>query len=121
MKAQLVGSERRGSQVAATRRESSLMHTVNSNLRERSEAEDHSESIAFFCECQSPSCYAPVWLSVNDFDLTAAADTGWLLIAGHQPSALWHRRAPLPTRQTARAARSLRRAPTSLEPLPVAQ
>jgi hypothetical protein len=121
METQLVGSDRSGSQAAATRRESSLMHTVNSNLRERSEAVDRSESIAFFCECKTPSCFAPVWLSVDDFDLVAAADAGWLLIAGHEPSALWHRRAPLPTRHTARPARSVRRRLGSLGAQPVAQ
>jgi hypothetical protein len=97
------------------------MHTVNSNLRERSEAVDRAESIAFFCECQTPTCYSPVWLSADDFDLTTAADAGWLLIDGHEPSALWHRRAPLPTRHTARPARSLRRRLTTFGADAVAQ
>jgi hypothetical protein len=90
------------------------MHTVNSNLRQRSEAVDSSESIAFFCECQTPTCYSPVWLSVADFDLAVGRDAGWLLLAGHQPSALWHRMEPLPTRKTARPARPARRRPTAI-------
>jgi hypothetical protein len=120
MEAQLVNSARSGSQVAtATRRESSLMHTVNSNLRERSEAVDSSESIAFFCECQTSTCYSPVWLSLVDFDAAVARDAGWLLLAGHLPSALWHRREPLPTRRTARSTRPARRRPTSIGADPV--
>jgi hypothetical protein len=115
MEAHLVDSEGPGSQVTAVtrRRESSLMHTVNSNLRQRSEAVDTSESIAFFCECQTPTCYAPVWLSAADFDTAVARDAGWLLLAGHLPSALWHRREPLPTRRTARDASVLRRRSTA--------
>jgi len=120
MEAQLVDSARSGSQVATvTRRESRLMHTVNSNLRQRSEAVDSSESIAFFCECQSPSCYSPVWLSVVDFDAAVARDAGWLLLAGHLPSALWHRREPLPTRRTARSTRPVRRRPSAIGAEPV--
>lgn len=110
MDAHLVGSARLDSQAAATtRRESSLMHTVNSNLRQRSEAVDASESIPFFCECQTPNCYAPVWLSLADFDDAVARDAGWLLLAGHFPSALWHRREPLPTWRSARPSRPARR------------
>jgi hypothetical protein len=110
MEAHLVGSEGLGTQVAAAaQRDSSLLHTVNSNLRQRSDAVDTSEAIAFFCECQTPSCYAPVWLSAADFDTAVARDAGWLLLTGHLPSALWHRREPLPTRRTSRAIPSLRR------------
>src|ERR1700690_2568865 len=104
MEARLFDSDSLGAQVTpSVRRESSLMHTVNSNLRERSEAIDGSESIAFFCECQSASCYSPVWLSLADFAM--AHDVGWLLLDGHVASALWHRREPLPTRKTARPVR----------------
>jgi hypothetical protein len=102
MEAHLVGSDGLGMQAAAAQRDSSLMHTVNTNLRSCSDAVGTSESIAFFCECQTPSCYAPVWLSAADFDTAVARDTGWLLLAGHLPSALWQRREPLPTGRTAR-------------------
>jgi hypothetical protein len=106
MEARLFDSDSLGSQVTPpVRRESSLMHTVNSNLRQRSEALDRSESIAFFCECQTASCYSPVWLSLADFDFAIAHDAGWLLLDGHVASGLWHRREPLPTRKTARPVR----------------
>jgi hypothetical protein len=101
MEARLVDSDSLGPLVARTaRRDSSLMHTVNSNVRQRSEALAGSEAIAFFCECQSPSCYAPVWLTAAEFDEQFA--DGWLLLDGHVASGLWHRREPLPTRRTAR-------------------
>jgi hypothetical protein len=116
MEAHLVVSEGLGSQATTvSRRDSSLMHTVNSNLRERSEVTDTSESIAFFCECQTATCYSPVWLSAADFDSAVAHETGWLLLAGHLPSALWHRKEPLPTRRTARAAPSLRRRSNAID------
>jgi hypothetical protein len=79
------------------------MHTVNSNVRQRSEGLDGSEAIAFFCECQIPSCYSPVWLTVADFDELFADNAGWLLLEGHVASGLWHRREPLPTRRSARS------------------
>ena len=60
MEARLVDSEGLGSQVAAAaRRDSGLMHTVNSNLRQCSEVADTSESIAFFCECQTAKLLRP--------------------------------------------------------------
>ena len=103
----------------SSRRDSNLMRSVNTNLRQRSEAVDGFESIAFFCECQSPTCYAPVWLSLADFDAAVARDAGWLLLAGHFPSALWHRREPLPTRRSARPTRSTRRRPAATDAEPV--
>jgi hypothetical protein len=88
------------------RRESSLMQSVNRNLRLRLETLAPTDAIAFFCECRSEACYSPVWLPVADFDALVARDAGWLLLDGHEPSALWHRREPLPTRTTARVLRA---------------
>jgi len=106
MEARLMDLDSLGPQVAPkARRDSSLMHTVNSNVRRRAESADGSEAIAFFCECQIPGCYAPIWLSAADFDEMFADDPGWLLLEGHVPSALWHRREPLPTRHTANSKR----------------
>lgn len=103
MEARLVDSDQPG---RAARRESRVIRSVNSSLRERSEAFDSSERIAFFCECQNVGCYLPMWMSVNAFDTMVAAEAGWLLLDGHQPSALWHHSEPLPTRESARSRRA---------------
>jgi hypothetical protein len=85
-------------------RDSNLMRSVNTNLRRRSDALAGDEPIAFFCECRSPGCYGPIWMSSEDFDGRLAEHPGWLLHEGHEPSALWHRREPLPTRTSLRRA-----------------
>ncbi len=84
-------------------RDSNLMRSVNTNLRQRSEGLADDEAIAFFCECDSASCYSPIWLSATSFDARMTSEPGWLLHQGHAPSAIWHRRAPLPTRTSLRA------------------
>ena len=85
------------------RRDSNLMRSVNTNLRSRSETLSEAEPIAFFCECAQGSCYAPIWMSAERFDDKLTAEPGWLLHEGHAPSALWHRREPLPTRTSRHA------------------
>jgi len=106
MEARLVNSDQPAlAEAAVTRRESSVIRSVNSNLRERLQPPGSSERIAFFCECQSPGCYMPLWMSVKAFDAMVAVEAGWLLLEGHHPSELWHRREPLPTRETARSRR----------------
>jgi len=86
----------------ARRRDSNLMRSVNTDLRRHSEAQAAEESIAFFCECRSPNCYAPIWMSAPAFDATTEDQSAWLLHEGHEPSALWQRREPLPTRTSLR-------------------
>lgn len=103
MEAHLVSSDRPD---IAARRESRVIRSVNGNLRERSEAFDPSERIAFFCECQNVACYRPMWMSVAAFDAMVAAEAGWLLLDGHEPSGLWHHSEPLPTRETAKSRRA---------------
>ena len=88
---------------SGSRRDSNLMRSVNTNLRQRSEMLAGNEPIAFFCECANPSCYSPLWMSVTVFDERLADQPGWVLHEGHEPSALWHRREPLPTRTSLRA------------------
>ena len=92
---------------AIARRESRLIRSVNNNLRQRAEMSAASDRIAFFCECQNTVCYSPLWISVEAFDATVADETGWLLLEGHEASALWHRTEPLPTRTTARSPRQI--------------
>lgn len=87
----------------SSRRDSNLMRSVNTNLRQRSETLAADEPIAFFCECARPSCYSPLWMSATVFDGKLTDQPGWLLHDGHEPSALWHRRQPLPTRTSLRA------------------
>jgi len=87
----------------ASLRDSNLMRSVNNNLRQRSEALPAAEPIAFFCECGSPTCYAPIWMTVASFEARVEDRPGWLLHTGHEPSALWHPREPVPTRTSQRA------------------
>jgi len=92
--------------VAEAVRESSTMRTVNTTMRELSGSFLHSEPIAFFCECDDPTCFGAVWMTSDVFDATIAGHTGWMLLVGHEPSALWHTREvpPVPaTCQTLRA------------------
>jgi hypothetical protein len=84
------------------RRDSNLMRSVNNNLRQRSETLPADEPIAFFCECGSHICYSPIWMSPAAFDARMVERPGWLVHDGHEPSALWHRREPLPTRTSLR-------------------
>jgi hypothetical protein len=97
------------------RRESSSMRNVNNVIR-RDAGSFSDDLIPFFCECQSLGCYSGIWLSPAAFDLEVAAQTGWLLLEGHEPSALWHRREPLPTRETVRSRRALHRLPANTNP-----
>jgi hypothetical protein len=106
LEARLVDSDQLApAEVAAARRESRVIRSINSNLRDRSEPSDSTERIAFFCECQNPGCYMPLWMSVAAFDAMVAVEAGWLVLEGHDPSELWHRREPLPTRESARSRR----------------
>jgi len=95
------------------------MRELNGNLRALSATFAHSDPIAFFCECQNPSCFAPVWMSVTAFDATVTGKTSWLLSEGHEPSTLWHVREPLPigeamgSRHAAAPARIGRRRPAA--------
>lgn len=84
------------------RRDSNLMRSVNNIVRQRSETLPLEDPIAFFCECANHACYSPVWISAADFDATTIERPGWLLLEGHEPSELWRRREPLPTRTSRR-------------------
>ena len=101
----LVGHQPDAPAAAIAGRESRLIRSVNSNLRRRADVFASSERIAFFCECQNTVCYSPLWMSVAAFDATVADQTGWLLLDGHEASALWHPAEPLPTRTTASSPR----------------
>ena len=65
------------------------MREANAGIRRCTEGFDASETIAFYCECRTASCYAPVWLSAAEFDAVVAAKTVWVLSAGHEPSVRW--------------------------------
>ena len=60
-----------------------LMRSVNRNLRRLAESLALSEPVASFCECQSATCYSPIWMSRAAFD--AAVIDGLLLLEGHGP------------------------------------
>ena len=88
-------------------RESSSIRTVNTTMRELSGSFTGSEPIAFFCECRNPHCFSSVWMSASVFDATVAGHTGWMLLEGHEPSALWHTRGLAPLPETSRALRAV--------------
>jgi hypothetical protein len=71
------------------RRESELMRSVNGTIRRLSVGLDDSEQVAFFCECRASNCFAPAFLSVASFDPMVAAQSGWVLLPGHEPSIPW--------------------------------
>ena len=79
-------------------RDSDLMRAVNSNVRGLADALLRREELAFFCECQCPTCYSAVWMSRAAFDATTAAGDSWLLLDGHEPSVPWPSR-PAPRRR----------------------
>jgi hypothetical protein len=78
-------------------RASSLMRRTNIRLRQLLEdpfAEP--ESIPFFCECRSPTCFSVIWKTAAAFEAMEASQSGWLLCDGHVASATWRPRAPDP-------------------------
>ena len=84
MPAQSVGSmETRSS---ARNRDSILMRAVNLNLRSLSADLGPSDSIAFFCECRHPACFAVLWLTNPEFDAAVEAGETWIVTPAHQPS-----------------------------------
>jgi hypothetical protein len=83
-------------------RESRLMRTVNTAIRRRTELGARSDPIAFFCECRDPDCHATIWMSAAAFDEAMPERSIWLLREGHEPSASWHPRGSLPTRESLR-------------------
>ena len=81
-------SEQTGSPSALrAMRESSIMRSVNRGMREVSGVFALPNPIAFFCECDNPTCYSVVSISAGAFDEAVENDSGWLLVEGHQPSA----------------------------------
>jgi hypothetical protein len=91
--------------VSEPARKSASMRTINTTMRELSQPLAHCEPIAFFCECQNPTCCATVWMTAEVFDATVADHTGWMLLPGHEPSALWHTRHLPPAPATGRTLR----------------
>ena len=67
-------------------RDSQLMRRANNEVRRQSDTLDPSEAVAFFCECATAGCFAPVFLSSADFDAVLAAKSDWVLKEGHGPS-----------------------------------
>jgi hypothetical protein len=88
-------------------RESTSMRTVNTTMRELSGSFARSEPIAFFCECRDPTCFGAVWMTRDMFDATVAGHTDWMLLEGHEPSALWHTRELPPVPVTRGALRAV--------------
>jgi hypothetical protein len=65
------------------------MRGVNAGVRRLSLGLADTDPIPFFCECQTASCYSPVWLLAALFDTTVAAENEWVLKHGHEPSMPW--------------------------------
>jgi hypothetical protein len=119
MEARLTNSDQVGAPAPVALRASNLMRSVNSSIRQISGTVTEGELIPFFCECRTTTCYSVVWLSVAAFDAKVATADGWMLLDGHEPSALWHRRDPLPTRQTVRSRSTPPQMTSKLRPLRV--
>ena len=62
-------------------RASHVMRGVNGNVRRLAAALPRRKAVAFFCECQNPTCYSAVRMSLTAFDAKTAAGGGWLLLA----------------------------------------
>lgn len=87
MEALQVGLDQPDGAVAlSAHRESTLIRSVNRDLRQRTETLGDTDQIAFFCECQDATCYAPVWMSAATFDAIVGTESEWLLLDGHEPS-----------------------------------
>ena len=74
-----------GLMVAACR-DSSAMRDVNKSMRRMSGSFALADPIAFFCECELPSCYSAVWMSAEGFDATVTNGATWLLTETHNAS-----------------------------------
>ena len=66
------------------RRDSNAMRSINGAMRNDFGVLARLDAIPFFCECDKPSCFSSIWMSVPDFDGAILAGTGWLLVEGHE-------------------------------------
>ena len=96
------------------------MRKVNNNLRHLSEPSAHSEPVAFFCECQNPSCYSPVWISLAAYDAIVEDRRAWLPLESHEACAtLFERKSeitptnPVTLRATSKWSRTPLRSPST--------
>jgi hypothetical protein len=55
---------------------------ANEMLRNVLDGEDPGYEIAFFCECERPDCYAPVWLTSAEYTKRLASGRP-IALAGH--------------------------------------
>jgi hypothetical protein len=69
-------------------RASGSMRSINTSMRQVSGSYALADPIAFFCECEIPTCYSVVWMSASSFDATVEDESGWLLAEAHTPSQL---------------------------------
>lgn len=78
-------------------RASSLMRRINIKLRQLlADPFAQPESIPFFCECRSATCFSVIWKTGAAFDAMETSQSGWLLFDGHEASASWRPRTPDP-------------------------
>jgi hypothetical protein len=49
-----------------------LLRRVNDLMREGLRRRVSDDPIAFFCECDDPDCFQPVWLTGGEYDLRRA-------------------------------------------------
>ena len=68
-------------------RESQSIRRANIEMRRRSVGLDRSEPFPFLCECRAAGCDTLVFISTAAFDALLTAERGWVLAAGHEPSA----------------------------------
>jgi hypothetical protein len=56
---------------------------ANDLMREGLRHADADYKVAFFCECEDPSCYAAVWLTCTEYDQRRATSQP-VIVPGHR-------------------------------------
>ena len=60
-----------------------VMRRVNELICQSLANGGREDPVAFFCECEDPGCYRPVWLTPAEYE-EARTDSGWAALAyGH--------------------------------------
>ena len=73
-----------------------LLRQVNELMREGRRDQTEQERIPFFCECERPDCYEPVWLTSDMYDERRSERPQPLILPGHELAtgeARWRQRA----------------------------
>jgi len=79
-------AESRQSRADGIARTPETMRGVNEMIWETLARGDRHAVVAFFCECESPGCYQPVWLTLETYE-QSRRDPAWTALADiHRPA-----------------------------------